>query len=130
MKMGRPTKYSPEYCEIAEAILSDDKPICEVARLLRVHTETMSDWKKKYPDFSAAYKRGRAAGQALFMAKMNAAAWGADTHKVNNGLIYLLAINKYKMLTRNSGGKKKVDMSGTLSMADAVRRRHESNCGR
>ena len=78
-------------------------------------------WKKKYPEFCSAYRRGRAAGQAVFMRKVNAAAWNSDLHHVNNGLITLMAVNKYKMLTRKSEGKKKVDMS----LADAVRRRHE-----
>jgi hypothetical protein len=37
-----------------------------------------------------------------------------------------MAVNKYKMITAKSEGKKKVDMSGTLSLADAVRLRHEA----
>ena len=126
MTIGRPTKYKPHYCDLAETILAGDKPWCEVARVLRVHTETLSEWKKKYPDFSAAYKRGRAAGQALFLQKVNAAAWGADTHKVNNGLITLMAVNKYKMKTRRSEDRSKIEVSGTLSLADAIRQRHEA----
>ena len=78
MTIGRPTKYKPHYCDLAETILAGDKPWCEVARILRVHTETLSEWKKKYPDFSAAYNRGRAAGQAVFLQKVNAAAWDLD----------------------------------------------------
>ena len=53
MKAGRPTK-----CEIAEAILSDDKPICQVACVLRVDRGTLRDWKKKHPEFSTVTGAG------------------------------------------------------------------------
>jgi hypothetical protein len=126
MAGGRPTKYRPEYCDLAETILAGDNPWCEVARVLQVCENTLDRWKKKYPEFCSAYERGRAAGCAVFMRKVNAAAWDADKHHVNNGLITLMAVNKYKMVTAKSEGKKKVDMSGTLSLADAVRLRHEA----
>ena len=86
----------------------------------------MRDWKKKHPEFSTAVNRGWTKGKALFMKKVDAAAWNADTHKVNNRLICLLAMNQYGMKTRRSEGKSKVDLSGTLSLADAVRLRHEA----
>ncbi len=126
---GRPTKYREHYCDYAEAILSDDRPLCEVARQLCVNEETITDWVKKHKKFSAAFKRGRAAGKAAFMAKARAAAWDADTHHVNNGLINLLAMNQYNMITANNHNKDKLDVKGTLSLADAVRKRHERNSG-
>ena len=82
MKAGRSTKYKPEYCEIAETILSDDKPMCQVAHVLRVHRETLYEWQKRYPGFSDACKRGGACCR-----------------------------------------------QGTVSVADAVRRRHENITG-
>ena len=126
MTIGRPTKYKPHYCDLAETILAGDKPWCEVARVLQVCENTLDRWKKKYPEFCSAYNRGRSAGCAVFLEKVNAAAWDADTHKVNNGLITLMAVNKYKMITSKSEDRSKIDMSGTLSLADAVRLRHEA----
>jgi hypothetical protein len=121
-KRGRPAKYKQMYCDLAEAILAADKPMCVVAVALGVHRGTLRDWKKKYPEYSAAVERGRNNGKALFMEKVAKAAWDADTYKVNNRLVWLLAMNQYGMRT----SKKKVDVSGTLSLADAVRSRHEA----
>ena len=126
MKIGRPTKYKPEYCDLAETILAGDNPWCEVARVLRVHTETLSEWKKKYPDFSAAYERGRTAGRAAFLKKVKAAAWGEHALPVNNGMISLLAVNCYGMISKKAEQKSEVDLNTNLSLADAVRRRHEA----
>ena len=41
MAGGRPTKYKAEYCDLAETILSCDKPWCEVARILMVCENTL-----------------------------------------------------------------------------------------
>jgi hypothetical protein len=122
MKVGRPTKYKPEYCDLAETLLGQDKPMCSVAAALGVHRGTLRDWKKKYSQFSTAVSRGRTNGKALFMEKVAKAAWDADTYKVNNRLVWLLAMNQYGMKT----SKKKIAVSGTLSIADAVRKRHET----
>jgi hypothetical protein len=123
MTAGRPTKYKPEYCDLAETILAEDKPMCAIAAALGVHRGTLRDWKKKYYEFSTACGMGRARGKALFVEKVAKAAWGGDTHHVNNGLIWLLAMNQYQMLT----SKKKVAVSGTVSLADSVRKRHEAS---
>ena len=56
--VARPTKYKPEYCEIAETILSGDNPMCGVAHALRVHRETLYEWQKRYPEFSDACRKG------------------------------------------------------------------------
>ncbi len=125
MPGGRPTKFKLEYCDLAETLLGHCKPMCAVAAALGVHRGTLRDWRKKYPEFSTAVNRGRTKGKAIFMQTVDAAAWNADTYKVNNRLIYLLAMNQYGMKTRRSEGKKQLDVSGTLSLADAVRRRRE-----
>ena len=126
MKVGRPTKYKPEYCDLAETLLGQDRPMCAVAAALGVHRGTLRDWKKKYPEFSTAVSRGWTKGKALFMEKVAKAAWDADTYKVNNRLVWLLAMNQYGMKSSKSEGKKQLDVSGTLSLADAVRLRHEA----
>lgn len=108
-KVGRPTKYLPSYCDLAEAILAQDKPLCEVAAFIGVDEETIIRWRAKYPEFSGAVNRGRAKGKSVFMENVRNAAWDTETHKVNNGLITLLAINKYKMTTNRSDNKNKND---------------------
>ncbi len=122
MRTGRPTKYRSEYCEIAETILGQGKPMCTAAAALGIHRGTLRDWKKKHPEFSAAVDTGSSKGMALFMDKVEKAAWDPDNYKVNTRLVCLIARNQYGMTT----GKKQLDASSTLSVADAVRRRHES----
>ena len=77
MKPGRPTKYKPEYCE---AIINyfDIKPtvvtktmtgpseeantlptILKFSKLIGVNHETLIEWGKVNPEFSAAYNRAR-----------------------------------------------------------------------
>jgi hypothetical protein len=127
MTAGRPTKYKPEYCDLAETILSEDMPWCQVASILNVCEDTLDAWKREHPKFLDAHNRGRAKGRAIFLAKTKAAAWDADTHHVNNGLISLLAINMYDLTTAKSEGKNDVNVKGSLSLADAVRLRHETD---
>jgi transposase-like protein len=117
MRTGRPTKYKSDYCDIAETLLGQGKAMWAVAAALGINRCTLRDWKKKYPKFSAAVDRGRTNGMALFMEKLEKAAWDPENYKVNNRLVFLLAMNQYGMTT----GKKR-----TLSLADAVRRRHEA----
>jgi hypothetical protein len=125
VKIGRPTKYRPEYCDLAEAILAADKPWCEVARILQVCENTLDRWKAKYPEFCSAYMRGKAAGKALFMAKVKQAAWGENILPVNNGMISLLAVNMYGLISKKAEEKRDVTTTN-LSVADAVRLRHEA----
>ena len=123
-KVGRPTKYRKEFCELAEYILSQDKPMCEVAHTIHVDQGTLRDWKDAYPDFSRACKRGSDAGYTLFMDKLKQAAWDG-TIPVNNTLITLFGINCYEMRTNKTESNDKLQVEGKLSVADAVRRRHE-----
>ena len=73
MTIGRPTKYRPHYCDLAETILAGDKPWCEVARVLQICENTLDRWKRKYRSFVVLIREVEAAGQAVFMEKLNAA---------------------------------------------------------
>ena len=70
MKTRRPSKYKPEYCDLAETLLGQDRPMCAVAAALSVHRGTLRDWKKKYSQFSTTVNRGRTKGKAVFMEKV------------------------------------------------------------
>jgi len=64
---GRPTKFKPEYCRIAEEILSRDEPYCAVAAEFNVSEETIRNWKRERPDFFESCKKGKAAGKKVFL---------------------------------------------------------------
>ena len=65
-KIGRPTKYKPEYCQ---AIIdyfdipmfgTDGKPntppyLMNFAQSIGINTDTLYEWKAKHPEFSEAY---------------------------------------------------------------------------
>jgi len=127
MPGGRPTKYKVEYCDLAETILAGDKPWCEVARILMVCENTLDNWKREHPEFLSAYNRGRTAGRAEFLKKVKSAAWGESEFIVNNGMVSLLAINQYGLISKKAEEKSQIDMTTNISLADAVRIRHEKN---
>lgn len=62
-KMGRPTKYRPEMCNVVIEIMSDGGSLAEVAAEIDVCEETIQSWKKEggdqfIYDFSVAVKTG------------------------------------------------------------------------
>ena len=85
-KVGRPTKYKPEYCQeiikffdrelvhhVAKEVIhpkdgvisimeerATDLPLFEAfAHSIDVHVDTLHEWKKVYPEFSESYKRAK-----------------------------------------------------------------------
>lgn len=64
--VGRPSKYKPEFCETAEAILAEGYSEAVLAGELGVCVDTVSEWKNVHPDFSASIKRGRAKGARVW----------------------------------------------------------------
>lgn len=60
-KAGRPTKYKPEFNEIAYKLCSKHGYTDEeLADSLNVAEGTIQDWKAKYPDFLSSIKKGKA----------------------------------------------------------------------
>ena len=61
-KMGRPTKYLPEYCNVAEVICrrfgANRKQIAET---LGIQQDMITKWIKTHPEFLQSIKRGREA---------------------------------------------------------------------
>ena len=66
MPAGRPTKYRPEYCEIAESVLGEGYSQAVLAGELDVDEDTITNWKKEYPEFFGAIKRGSYKGQKFW----------------------------------------------------------------
>lgn len=58
-KGGRPTKFKPEYIEQAYKLgeLGATEP--RIARFFGVCVDTITEWKNKHPEFSAALKAGK-----------------------------------------------------------------------
>jgi hypothetical protein len=64
-QMGRPTKYDAERCpEVALSLSRKGATNLEVAAELGINIDTLKQWRKTYPDFSAALKEGKAVSDA------------------------------------------------------------------
>jgi transposase len=53
---GRPNKFKPEYIEQARKLCQFGHTDPELAEFFGVHTQTINNWKRKYPEFLYALK--------------------------------------------------------------------------
>ena len=68
-KMGRPSGYRDEFCEIIEDMGREGKSVAQMAARLDVSKETVYQWVKAHPEFSDAFTRARTFSQAWWEAK-------------------------------------------------------------
>lgn len=79
---GRPSKYDEEYCEKVIDLGKQGLSITQMAFELKIHKDTLYEWKKVHPDFSDAIKKARDYSQAYWENALAKAALGkndADT---------------------------------------------------
>jgi hypothetical protein len=57
-KVGRPSKYKPEYGELLINHMGDGYSIESFAGVLRISKDTVYEWINKHPEFSDAKKAG------------------------------------------------------------------------
>lgn len=58
LKLGRKTVYKPEYAQIALERLYTGMSKIQLCREFFISKDTMQEWEKRYPDFSAAVQHG------------------------------------------------------------------------
>ncbi len=64
--MGRPTKYKEDYARQAEvACVEGGFTLPKLGKLFAVDRDTVKEWMKVHPEFSAAVKKGRDAFDAM-----------------------------------------------------------------
>ena len=68
-KIGRPTKYKPEYCELLIEHMSRGMTYTSFAGhpRVRVNIDTLYQWEKDYPAFSEAKSVARQSNEYFFM---------------------------------------------------------------
>lgn len=64
LKIGRPTKYKPEYCEQAKKLALLGLTDAEMAEFFEVCEDTLHEWKKVYPEFSESSRAGKVRADA------------------------------------------------------------------
>lgn len=57
-RMGRPTKYKPEYCDVVREVMTKGYSKEAVAGHLEIAKDTLYQWEKAHPDFADALKEG------------------------------------------------------------------------
>lgn len=74
MPAGRPSKYDPAFCEVAEETLQQGYSEAVLAGELGVCVDTITEWKNVHPEFSASIKIGRAKGAKVWEDRLKALA--------------------------------------------------------
>lgn len=62
----RPTKYRPEFCQVAIDVLSSGRSYAALAAELGVGKASIYDWEKKHQGFSTALKIGLAKAEMIW----------------------------------------------------------------
>lgn len=60
MPAGRPSKYDPEYCDLARSFMGRGFSLTAFAGELGVNRDTVVEWQHAHPEFSVAVKDGQA----------------------------------------------------------------------
>ena len=84
-KMGRPSKYQPEFCEQAIELGSAGKSRTQIARTLGVVRQTLTDWEKAHAEFSDAMSIAEEYSQAWWEDQGQE---GIHLGKQFNGFVY------------------------------------------
>ena len=58
IKIGRPTKYKPEYCEMLVEHMTGGLSFEAFGAVADVSEDTLHEWKKVHKEFSESYKKG------------------------------------------------------------------------
>lgn len=91
--IGNPTKYKPEYKELAIKTIGDEgKTVVQFARDLRVHKATVYRWAEKHSDFRDALSLAQDFSEAYWMDKMPT--W-MDDRNSNGKMIGLYMANRF-----------------------------------
>lgn len=80
--IGRPTKYKPEYCQIAYHLAREKYTDKDIAGILSINVDTIHQWKKAHPEFADALRGGKAIIDQVVEGKLLARAVGYEYHEV------------------------------------------------
>lgn len=91
-KTGRPTKYKPEYNELAIKFLSSGKSIIQLGKKIGVGRATLYAWADKHPEFQDTLKLGQEFSQAHWEDQLEGMMYSKD---VNAPLVKLYFANRF-----------------------------------
>ncbi len=115
--IGRPSKYNPDnlpdMSQIINVLMSQGACKLEVAVALGICKDTLNEWCKEYPAFSAAIKRGVELSEVWWRRKGRE---NVDSKEFNSTLWYMNMKNRFKWAD-------KVETTGTITVKqeDAIK---------
>jgi hypothetical protein len=63
---GRPTKYTPEMCNLVMECGREGGTVAEMAAACDVSIQTLYEWSKVHPEFSESFTRGQELAEATW----------------------------------------------------------------
>lgn len=92
-KVGRPTKYKPEYCQEAIDFMRQGKSIVQLSAFIDIPVRTIYQWEEDHAEFSHALKRARELSQSAWESKLEDMIFMGK--EVNAPLAKLLMANRF-----------------------------------
>jgi hypothetical protein len=92
MEAGRPTKYEVKMNRQAYLLCLRGCIDKELAEFLEINTDTLNEWKKKYPKFKAAIQKGKAdadnkVAESLFKSAMGISYTESSIEESEDGMV-------------------------------------------
>jgi transposase-like protein len=119
-KMGRPSTYKPEYCQIVIEIMSRGESMAAVGAELGVGRSVLMKWREDHHDFLEACETGQALAQKWWeKLAMSVATGHASTHEVykkaNYGMIMFMMSRRFPDYYNKTQTALSVDSKGNSS---------------
>lgn len=115
-KMGRPTKYKPEFCERVIEMGSEGASLAEMALDLGIAYSTFDAWKNEREDFSDAVKEAEALSRGWWEKQGRLATFGG--HDGFNATSYIFQMkNRFSEHWRD---KRETEHSGHMTVGAAL----------
>lgn len=84
--------YKPEYCTELVELMAQGLVNCEIIAQWDINQDTFYDWRKRYPEFEAAYLRGKDKCEAYYVRSAREAWLKGD----DKGFKYFIALMNNK----------------------------------
>lgn len=98
MGAGRPSKYKKEYCKEIIPFMAAGESHVQFAAKIGVSKDTINEWKRQYPEFSAALNEGLMKCEAYWEKVMQAKT--VTKTEGSNSLLVFYMKNRFKWTER------------------------------
>jgi len=111
MRVGRPTKYSPEVVEMLRGALSDGMPIKGACVVAGICVTTLAEWREKHPELETRISEAREFARQKALQAIQAA--GERDWRAQAEWLKLAFPSDYR-------GSTKIDVSASASVSPVI----------